>query len=61
MRSYIFTTKERQVINSFLAGRVKIGDDIMRQIVHRLRTFDELVEDVELYVRLRESVPTVSA
>jgi hypothetical protein len=61
MRGYIFTKKERQIINAFFAGRVGIGDDIMRQIVHRLRTFKDLKGDIELYARLREAVSAHSA
>jgi hypothetical protein len=60
MRSYIFTRKEREAINGFFAGKVKLGDDIMRQIVSRLRSFDSLSSDVDLYVRLREAVSTAS-
>jgi hypothetical protein len=60
MRSYIFTPKEREFIHGFLEGRVRIGEEIMRQIVHRLRTFDDLAGDVELYLRLREAVATAS-
>lgn len=60
MRTYIFTAKEREVINGFLEGKVKIGEDIMRQVVHRLRTFDDLRRDVDLYVRLREAITTIT-
>jgi hypothetical protein len=58
MRSYIFTPKERQVIQGFFEGKVKLGDDIMRQIALRLRTFTDLASDVELYLRLREAITT---
>jgi hypothetical protein len=58
MRSYIFTPKERQVIQGFFEGKVKLGDDIMRQIALRLRTFTDLARDVELYLRLREAITT---
>jgi hypothetical protein len=61
MRSYIFTRKEREAINGFFAGKVKLGDDIMRQIVSRFRSFNGLAGDVELYIRLREAVSTGSA
>jgi hypothetical protein len=53
MRSYIFTPKERKVIEGFFAGRVKLGDDIMRQIVARLRGFTDLASDIDLYLELR--------
>jgi hypothetical protein len=60
MRSYIFTPKEREVINGFFEGDIEIGDDIMRQIVYRMRTFENLAGDVQLYLRLREAISTSS-
>jgi len=53
MRSYIFTRKERQVINGFFRDKVKAGDNVMRQIVARVRSFEDLASDVELYLELR--------
>lgn len=53
MRSYIFTERERQVIAGFFRGEVKASDDIMRQIVARMRSFRDLARDVELYLELR--------
>ena len=60
MRSYIFTPKERQTINGFFQGNVKRGDDIMRQIVVRLRSFTDLSSDIDVYLRLRKAISTVS-
>ena len=60
MRSYIFTPKEREVINGFFEGDIELGDDIMRQIVYRMRIFEDLAGDVELYLRLREAITTTS-
>ena len=53
MRSYIFTDRERKVIVGFFRGEVKASDDIMRQIVARMRSFRDLAGDVELYLELR--------
>jgi hypothetical protein len=61
MRSYIFTKRERQVIRGFLEGRVKPGEDIMRQIILRARSFSDLANDVQLYLRLREAITATSA
>jgi hypothetical protein len=61
MRSYIFTPKEREAINQFFRGKLRIGDDIMRETVWRLRSFEDLASDVELYLRLRETVSAKSA
>jgi len=59
MRSYIFTKKERKAIEDFLAGRVGSGEHFIRQIRWRLRLFENLRNDIELYRRLAESEPTV--
>jgi hypothetical protein len=61
MYSRIFTPKEREVINRFFKGEVRAGDDIMRQIVYRIRLFEDLARDVELYCKLRKAISTVSA
>jgi hypothetical protein len=60
MRSYIFTRKERQVVKGFLKGEVKPGEDIMRQVILRARSFSNLASDVELFVRLRKAIGTAS-
>jgi hypothetical protein len=61
MRSYIFTPRERNVINRFFEGKAKLGDDIMRQIALRMRAFEDLAFDIDLYLRLREAIAAASA
>jgi hypothetical protein len=61
MYSRIFTAKEREVIGRFFKGEVRAGDDIMRQIVYRIRLFEDLARDVELYTELRKAISTTSA
>jgi hypothetical protein len=53
MRSYLFTTLERKIIEGFLNGEVKASDDIMRQIAVRMRTYKDLPSDILLYNDLR--------
>jgi hypothetical protein len=60
MRTYIFTERERRIINSFLEGRIKAKDRALSVILARFRGFKNLAQDVDLYVRLREAVSTVS-
>ena len=55
MRSYIFTAKERTVINAFLKGEVPFTDHLLSQIRTRVKQFRGLSGDVELYLRLREA------
>jgi hypothetical protein len=61
MRSYIFTERERKIIQGFLSGKVKSGDPGFMVIVSRLKSFTDLAGDVELYLRLREAISTTSA
>ncbi len=51
--------KIREILDELKCPQV-IARAIMRQIVHRLRTFGGLSKDVDVYLRLREAVPTVS-
>lgn len=60
MRSYIFTKRERQAIEDYFAGRVSLGEHFIRQIRWRLRLFETLRKDVELYRRLAESESAAS-
>jgi hypothetical protein len=61
LRSYIFTPKERRAIEAFLEGKLKVTDHLLSQVRTRLKQFTRLRNDVELYIRLREAVATVSA
>jgi len=56
MRSYIFTAREREVIGRFLRGEAKASDDIIRQVIIRMRSFKNLARDVGLYLELRRRV-----
>jgi hypothetical protein len=54
MRSYIFTAREREVIQAFLEGRIpETGKDI-GMIRLRIRTFRNLSSDINLYLKLRQ-------
>jgi hypothetical protein len=61
MRSYIFTEREKQVIISFVEGRIEARDRALSVILARLKGFTNLASDVNLYLRLRELVSTKSA
>ena len=58
MRSYIFTPTEREVIRKFLEGKTVAGDMLLTQIRHRVRTFENLKNDVELYKLLKKQFET---
>jgi hypothetical protein len=61
MRSYIFTTRERQVIRSFLDSGVKRDDPLLMVVLSRIKGFKNLAMDIELYRRLTEAVAATSA
>jgi len=58
MRSYIFTENERGIVRNFLNGTIKRTDPKVQVILSRLRHFEALAGDVDLYVRLREAIST---
>jgi hypothetical protein len=61
MRSYIFTEKERALIKSFFEGKIGLKDRSLHVILSRVRHFQALSSDVNIYLRLRKAVATVSA
>jgi hypothetical protein len=61
MRTYLFTPVERKAIGNFLAGKIGPSDPSIRMILSRVRNFKDLASDVQLYVRLRESVSANTA
>jgi hypothetical protein len=61
MRSYVFTDRERRILRSFLDGRIPINDPGVEQIRSRIKSFTELRNDIDLYIRFREAITTQSA
>ncbi len=55
MRTYIFTGRERKIIQSFIDGKIPLSDRKLSQIRTRIREPD-LVVDVKLLFKLREKV-----
>jgi hypothetical protein len=60
MRSYIFTPLERKRIKAFIKGEISIGDISIKKIRFRVKTFEALRGDVDLYLRLRKAIMTSS-
>ena len=56
MRSYIFTDRERRIIKDFLEGRRSVKDRALSVILARVKGFQRLASDVELYLRLRKAI-----
>jgi len=61
MRSYIFTDKERALIKRLLDGEISVKDRAIHVLVSRIKHFERLASDVELYLRFREAVSAASA
>ena len=55
MRTYIFTEREREIIEAFIEGK-KLPSLTVARIRHRIRTFKELESDVQLYLKLHEKI-----
>jgi len=65
MRSYIFTERERQILQAFVNGTATATDRIeVSKILYRFRQYRNLGADINLYFRvqsLAESKATVPA
>jgi hypothetical protein len=61
MRTYIFTSKERKVIRSFLEGSLPRSDPYLMVILSRVRGSKELPADIELFGRLAKTMSTATA
>jgi len=61
MRTYIFTEKERKAISGFLNGSTARDNPALMTVIYRIKSFRNLASDMDLYVRLRESVTASSA
>lgn len=53
MRTYIFTETERRAIRLLLDRKISPSDPKVAYIRSRVKSFEALAEDVELYLRLR--------
>lgn len=56
VRTYIFTNRERQIIQGFLSGRTIITDRNLSKIRSRMKLFKRLKNDVFLYLELWDNV-----
>lgn len=60
MRSYIFTPKEKRAIEAFLEGHLPATDHLLSQVRTRMKQFARLSGDVDLYIRFRKAISTLS-
>jgi hypothetical protein len=56
MRKYIFTDRERRIVQHFLSGRTKMTDRGLGKIRSRMKLFERLKNDIFLYLELWDMV-----
>jgi len=59
MRTYIFTARERRILEAHLAGTKVSGTEVSK-IMYRFRKYKTLFDDVYLYLQVRKTMPTTS-
>ncbi|UCE96728.1 MAG: hypothetical protein JSV51_03815 [Candidatus Bathyarchaeota archaeon] len=57
MRAYIFTDRERMILEAFLIGK-KVDKTKLSKILHRIRKYRTLFDDTYLYLRVRKTITT---
>lgn len=50
MRTYIFTDRERRIVQSFLGDKIGITDRDLSKIRSRIKLFSRLKDDIFLYL-----------
>ena len=57
MRAYIFTDRERRILEAFATGG-KLDNTEASKILDKIRRHQTLFEDVYLYLRIRKTMTT---
>jgi len=57
MRTYIFTSRERRILEAYLT-KTDVDKIEVSKIMHRIRKFKTLFDDVYLYLRVRKTMVT---
>ncbi len=56
MRTYIFTDRERRIIQRLLSGKIKMTDRDLSKIKSRMKLFERLKNDIFLYLEMWDTV-----
>ena len=56
MRTYIFTDRERQVIQSFLNDKIRMNNKDLSKIRSRIKLFNRLRNDIFLYLEFYDAL-----
>lgn len=60
MKSYIFTQRERTLLQKWLNTGQK-ADETVDMIFHRVKSFRDLENDVQLYLRVKDRLKQLSS
>lgn len=55
MRTYIFTDRERRILEAYLIN-ADVDKIAISKIMHRIRKYRTLFDDVYLYLRVRKTM-----
>lgn len=56
MRTYVFTDRERRIIQSFLNRRIRMTDGDLAKIRSRIKHFNRLRNDIFLYLEFYDTL-----
>ncbi|UCE96198.1 MAG: hypothetical protein JSV51_00895 [Candidatus Bathyarchaeota archaeon] len=56
MRTYIFTDRERRIIQGFLSGKIEMTNRDLSKVRSRVKLFERLKNDIFLYLELWDTV-----
>lgn len=60
MRTYIFTSRERRVIQSFLVDKIGVTERDLSKIRSRIKLFGRLRNDIFLYLEFYDALMLAS-
>ncbi|UCG45690.1 MAG: hypothetical protein JSV58_02635 [Candidatus Bathyarchaeota archaeon] len=56
MRTYVFTDRERRIVQSFLNEKIPMNDRNLSKVRSRIKLFDRLRSDIFLYLEFYDSL-----
>ena len=56
MRKHIFSERERQLLENFLTKAGNNKDSTVSEILQKIKKYEELFEDVYLYLQVRKTI-----
>ncbi len=61
LRTYIFTNRERRIIQEFLGGKIGMTDRDLGKIRSRIKLFSRLKDDIFLYLEFYDTLLLTAA